>query len=77
MSKSTHTVIGEQKINCAGCEQRIDNALRRLNGIQDVKASAQDQRVEVEYDPSQANAEQVRARLEKLGYDVRPEGATG
>ena len=77
MNKSTYTVIGEQKINCTGCEQRIDNALRRLNGIQEVKASAQNQRVEVAYDPAQTDAEQVRARLEKLGYDVKPEGATG
>ena len=77
MNKSTYTVIGEQKIHCAGCEQRINNALRRLNGIQEVKASAQNQRVEVAYDPAQTDAEQVRLRLEKLGYDVKPEGATG
>jgi copper chaperone CopZ len=77
MSKSTYTVVGEQKINCAGCEQRIDNALRRLNGIQEVKASAQNQRVEVAYDPAQTDAEKVRERLEKLGYQVQPEGATG
>jgi hypothetical protein len=27
------TVAGEKKIHCAGCEQRIANALRRPPGI--------------------------------------------
>ncbi len=33
------TVIGAQTIHCAGCEQRIGNALRRLPGIREVEAS--------------------------------------
>ncbi len=64
------TVTGEEKIHCAGCEQRIANALRRLPGVQDVQASAQSQRVVVKLDPAQISPEQVRAKLKELGYQV-------
>ena len=62
------TVTGGMKLHCAGCEERIGTALRRLPGVGDVQASAQDQRVKVTMDPAQVSAEQVRAKLEELGY---------
>ncbi len=64
------TVTGEEKIHCAGCEQRIAHVLRRLSGIQDVQASAQSQQVVVTLDPAQTSPEQVRAKLKQLGYQV-------
>lgn len=67
-------VIGEPTIHCAGCEQRIGNALRRLPGVQEVDASAQTQHVVVEIDPNQVSPEEVQSRLEHLGYAVTPAG---
>ncbi|MDP9440157.1 MAG: heavy-metal-associated domain-containing protein [Actinomycetota bacterium] len=67
---TTFTVTGEQKMHCEGCEQRIDRALRRLPGVRDVEASAESQRVIVEMDPEQVGPEQVRERLDLLGYEV-------
>ncbi len=64
------TVTGEQKIHCAGCEERITNALRRLPGIQDVQASHQSQRVVVIFDPARVSPDKVKAKLEQLGYQV-------
>ncbi len=69
------TVTGEQKIHCEGCEQRIDRALRRLPGVQDVEASAETQRVAVTLDPDRVGPEQVRDRLDLLGYQVTEGGA--
>jgi copper chaperone CopZ len=63
-------VTGEQKIHCEGCESRISNALKRLSGVRDVKASAQNQLVVVTVDPAEVGSDQVRARLEQLGYQV-------
>jgi copper chaperone CopZ len=65
-------VTGEDKMHCAGCEQRVSNALRRLPGVQDVRASAATQQVLVTIDPAQVGSEQVRAKLEQLGYQVTP-----
>ena len=64
------TVIGDQKLHCQSCEQRVATALRRLTGVQHVQASAKTQQVSVRFDPTQVRAEQVRAKLEQLGYDV-------
>jgi copper chaperone len=69
------TVTGEQKIHCEGCERRIDRALRRLPGILGVEASAESQRVVVEMDPEWVSSEEVRERLDLLGYRVT-EGGT-
>jgi copper chaperone CopZ len=63
-------VTGEEKMHCAGCEQRISTVLRRLPGVQAVQADATTQQVRVTVDPSQVDAEQVRARLEQLGYQA-------
>lgn len=71
-----YTVVGEEKLHCEGCEQRVGRALKRLGGVGEVEASYQTQRVEVEYDPGQVGEEQLRERLELLGYEVEPEGDT-
>jgi copper chaperone CopZ len=66
------TVTGEQRIHCAGCEERIRRALRRLPGIQEVQASADTQQVVVTLDPGRVTPDQVQAKLEQLGYQVAP-----
>jgi copper chaperone CopZ len=64
------TVTGEQDIHCEGCEQRITRALKRLDGVETVEASAQNQHISVETDPEQTGSGQLRDRLDLLGYDV-------
>jgi copper chaperone len=63
-------VTGEEKIHCQGCESRIATALGRLPGVEEVQASAETQRVEVTLDPSAVSADEVRAKLEQLGYQI-------
>lgn len=63
-------VIGDEKIHCSGCETRIAFALRRLPGVREVRASAETQRIAVTIDPAELSPEQVRARLQELGYEV-------
>ena len=71
MSKSIDfTVTGEHTIHCASCEQRIGNALRRLDGIQDVQASAQTQKVAVRFDLTEVRPEDIQAKLAQMGYVV-------
>ncbi|MBI3971558.1 MAG: heavy-metal-associated domain-containing protein [Chloroflexi bacterium] len=70
----TFTVTGEEKIHCAGCEQRITRALLRLHGVQSVHASAQNQEVLAMVDPTQVGPDQVRAKLRQLGYKAEPQG---
>lgn len=64
------TVTGEQQIHCDGCEQRINRAFERLDGVRTADASTQNQRVVVEIDPTQTGPDQLRERLDLLGYNV-------
>lgn len=73
-NKTEFTVTGEQKIHCDSCEQRIARALRRLPGVFGVEASADSQRVVVEFDAERLGDEELRERLDLLGYEVSDEG---
>jgi Cu+-exporting ATPase len=69
-TKTEFTVTGEQTIHCESCEQRITRALRRLPGMLGVEASADSQRVVVEFDAGRVGDGELRERLELLGYEV-------
>lgn len=64
------TVTGEQKIHCEGCEQRIGRALGRLDGVESASASVEGQRVVVEFDPDKVGTDELRDRLDLLGYEA-------
>ncbi len=64
------TVTGEQTIHCAGCEQRIQNALRRLDGVEGVQASHKTQEVLVTIDPGLVGSKQIQDKLEQIGYEA-------
>jgi copper chaperone len=67
------SVTDPQQIHCEGCEQRISRVLERFDGVQTVDASAQSQHIVIETDPAQTNPDQLRERLDLLGYDVTEE----
>lgn len=73
MEKLTEFLVtGERRINCSACESRIAHALQRLPGVTRVKASAETQRVTTFIEAlAPSGSEHVRARLEKLGYEVK------
>jgi len=70
------TITGEQKLHCAGCEQRISRALRRVPGIQKVQTSISRQLIAVTFEPAQVGPEQIQAKLGEIGYEVTREGST-
>ncbi len=65
------TVTGPDKIHCESCERRIGRALQRVNGVADVQASAATQKIRVSIDPVKITPEQVRAKLEEIGYEAQ------
>jgi copper chaperone CopZ len=64
------TVTGKEKMHCSGCESRIRFALQRLAGVQHVAADAHTQRVTVAFDPDQVTSDQLRERLDLMGFEV-------
>ena len=56
------------KIHCDGCVNTVENAVRKLDGIQTVSASELSKEVRVEYDPEKVKEEQIRKALLLVGY---------
>ena len=63
-------VLQVSGMSCSGCEQRIGNALRRLDGVSRSSADHRSGQVRVAHDPAQVSAEKLRARIEDMGYAV-------
>jgi len=67
MDTITLTVTG---MTCGGCENAVKRGLARLRGVSDVSASHSDSRVAVTFDPSAVSPDEIRAKIEALGYTV-------
>lgn len=67
----TFEVIGDQRILCAGCEERIEGLLKGLEGVGKVRAKASNQRVEVLFDVLRLDANAIAERLGSAGYQTR------
>ena len=60
--------IADKGIHCAACEATIERFVSHLPGIEQVKASEKTQLVTVTFDPQQLAVDQVRDKLDELGY---------
>ncbi len=64
------TVSSDVKLHCASCEQRVDRALRRVPGVQEVAANAATQQVVATIDAGQVSPSELQAKCAELGYQV-------
>jgi len=63
-------VVGGHKMVCDGCEQRVEQALKGLMGVDRVRARARDQRIEVLFDTATLDPSALVERLAKAGYQT-------
>lgn len=70
----TFEVVGSQRINCQGCEERIESALKKVPGINKVRADARNQRVEVLLDTKVAAPSLIAEKLQQVGYEANQTG---
>jgi len=57
-------------IHCSGCEARIQSVLARMLGVQEVKADHKTQKVHFTLDSGSVFIQEVKDKLEDLGYDT-------
>ena len=69
-------VVGDQRLHCESCEQRVERFLKELQGVQQVRAKAQNQRIEVLYDAALLEPTVIAERLSKAGYETRVGSST-
>ena len=55
---------------CTGCENRIQNRLKMVNGIKNVKASFEKQEIYIEYDESKVTDEVIKENVDDLDYEL-------
>ena len=67
----TFEVIGDQRLVCEGCEQRVESLLKSLQGVRKVRAQARKQRIEVLFDAAVLEATAIAERLGTAGYQTR------
>ena len=66
MERETIPVSG---MSCNGCEQNVENALRKLDGVARVETDHEADTVEVVADDDVGDAE-VHGVIERAGYDI-------
>jgi copper chaperone len=67
----TFEVIGDQRLVCEGCEQRVERLLKALSGVGQVRAQAHSQRIEVLFDTAGLESAAIADRLGQAGYETR------
>lgn len=65
-------VLRVQGMTCGGCEQRLANAIRRVDGVRSAAADHAAGSLEVELGPG-ADRDAVAARVAEAGYTVTGE----
>jgi len=63
-------VIGEQRLHCESCEQRVERLLKALSGVGQVRAQAHNQLIEVLFDSSALEPAAIAKRLAQAGYET-------
>jgi copper chaperone len=57
-------------MHCPACVMRLEGLEDDLPGVKRIRASYQQQQMEVEYDEEQLSVAQIVAAVERLGYTV-------
>lgn len=67
----TFEIIGDQRLNCEKCEQRVARLLKTMQGVAQVRAQVSDQHVEVLFDTAEVESTAIVQRLGEAGYAAR------
>ena len=65
-------VLQVNGMTCTACENRIQRALRKLEGVRKARADHKASEVRVVIDPTQTPEEAVRACITQAGYEIAP-----
>lgn len=57
---------------CTGCENRVQNALKTIDGVEEVKANHQDGTVRVKANDN-VELSAIKEKVEDIGYEVKEE----
>jgi copper chaperone CopZ len=65
---SARVVFTVREIDCVTCSLTIEEQVKKLNGVKDVKTAVMLDKVFVDYDPSKIDVTTIRKAVNKTGY---------
>lgn len=71
LKSTTFEVVGDQRLACEGCENRVARLLKAVEGVARVRAQASNQRIEVQFDPARLDPSALAEWLRSAGYQTR------
>ncbi|MBA3356086.1 MAG: heavy-metal-associated domain-containing protein [Pyrinomonadaceae bacterium] len=71
----TFEVIGDQRLHCESCENRVTRLLKGMEGVSKVRAQAGNQRIEVLVDNAVLDDAAIAKRLSAAGYQTRSDSS--
>ncbi|MDL2303127.1 MULTISPECIES: heavy metal-associated domain-containing protein [unclassified Dysgonomonas] len=64
-------VVFDVSMTCENCQKRIEKNIAFEKGVTDMKVDLAKKTVEIEFKKSQTTADNLKAAIEKLGYEVK------
>ena len=63
-------ILNVTGMTCGGCTGSVTNALKRVDGVSDVKVSLSTGEATVQYDERRASPDQLKSAVTQAGYTV-------
>ena len=63
-------VMQLETLACPTCMKKIESALSRVEGVENVKVLFNASKAKVDFDDTKVSANELKETIEKLGYEV-------
>jgi copper chaperone len=67
----TLEVVGDRRLTCEGCEERVEDLLKTVQGVRKVRARSRKQSIEVLFDGAMLDASAIAECLHSAGYETK------
>lgn len=67
---ASDSVLIKSSLQCEMCEERVQKALMKTKGIEQVKTDTRQQTIMVYFDANAISVDKIKARIAKTGYDA-------
>ena len=64
------TIISVNGMTCNHCKMSVENALKRLEGVNSAEVSLENKNVTVEFDNSKISLDVLKETIDDTGFDV-------
>lgn len=65
-----HLTLTVNGMTCGGCENAVKRVLSMVDGVSNVTASHDDNRVTLDLDPARVTRDAIKGAIERAGYRV-------